>query len=156
MKKAFLFVLILLALAACKGNLEEEAQKQMAVTVDQAGGKSSGIETIYTTDAICIIHLNGERRGKYYRLEYVYILDKKEDGELERWEMIRDLDKEKSIMEVAKEHYDLHDWTEDSYVGKLPERERKDAILMIQACINAYWCGHKIGKKKKVYNPDNW
>jgi hypothetical protein len=156
MRKILLIIFAIIALSACKENIENVAIKQMEKTFERAGGETSGVETIYKTDSICIIHLNCERRGRYYKLEYIYILDKSGDEDLVRWELVRDLDKEKSIMECAKETYERHDWTDDSRVGKLPERERKDAILLIEACIKAYMSGHKIDKKKDVYNPDNW
>ena len=156
MRRIILCILAVVTISACKGSLEEEAMKQMEATIERAGGKTAGIETIYKTDSICVIHLNCERSGRNYKLEYIYILENKADEGLVRWELVRELDREKSIMECAKEAYDLHDWTDESYVGKLPERERKDAILLIEACIKAYMSGHKIDSKKEVYNPDNW
>lgn len=156
--KKILLLSMLAVLCSCSQGLRNKAQKQMEKTMknmakDPSSVNISNLKEMINNDSICIFHFDFSAKNGFggvtsCPIEYVYLIKKGK-----AYDMVRDLSKKESIMEMSREEYQKKQWGENSYLGKLPDEGKKAYIIYSNASILS------AGKKPIGYDKndiDNW
>lgn len=156
--KKILLLCMLAVLCSCSQGLKNKAQKQMEKTMknmakDPSSVNISNLKDMFNNDSICIFHFDFSAKNGFggvtsYPIEYVYLID---DGKA--YEMVRNLNERKSIMEMSREEYQKKQWGKGSYLDKLPDDEKKAYIIYTKASILS------VGQDPIEYDKedvDNW
>lgn len=159
-KIASLFIcLSLVSLYGCSSGLEGEAKKQMEETMkelakDPSSIHISNVETKFNNDSICILHFkfsgkNGFGGVSSSEIEYVYLINTR-DGNKTKWEAVRKLDDEISVLSRAKEDYQEKKWEkiwESNKNKNLSDEDKKAWYIYFVADLGMLFNGREIDSK---------
>ena len=165
MKKIIGFLISTLFLISYSGNFESQAKEQMEKTFkelakDPSSVELSNIETQFKNDSICIIHLkfsgkNGFGAVSSTKYEYIYCKDISKNSIREA---VVNLEKDKSVLQSAKEMYK----DKEIYDAMINEEHKTDEeakafCIYFYAWMQTLASGRDVGEKSEDLNsPDNW
>lgn len=153
--KEIMCLFALLLIISCSKGLESAAKEQMEKTMkelakDPSSIQISNVETKFNNDSICIIHFklsgkNGFGGVSSSNIEYVYMI-KSKDGVKSKWETIKKLDEEESILSQARKDYEEKKWETDTNKN-LSDDDKKAWYIFFTAEFNMMFSGRKVGAK---------
>lgn len=157
-------------ICSCSGSIENKAKEQLEKTVKEFAKDPSSIsinnlEVIFSDDSICIFNFKLSGRNGFGLIstkncEYVYLTKKKKNDKKpeEAYELLRDLDKKKSIMSIAKDLYKKIHRKEGSVASDMSEDEIKANYIHCTAYAHVLMYGREVvdGEKSDEKNISNW
>lgn len=146
----------LLLIISCSKGLESAAKEQMEKTMkelakDPSSIQISNVETKFNNDSICIIHFkfsgkNGFGGVSSSDIEYVYMINTK-DGVKSKWESVRKLDENESILSLARKDYKEKKWETDANKN-LSDDDKKAWYIFFTAQFYMIFNGREVGAKE--------
>lgn len=165
MRDVLVLSIFVLALCACSNSVENDAKKQMELTMkelakDPSSVKIFDVETMFSNDSLCILHFrfsakNGFGAMRASLCEYIYIVHGRFSDNETRRESVINLDdkEEKSVLEYAHKNYNEKLLETDS-ISSLKDEDRKAWHIRMAANMHMIFGGRTVGKNK--YDVDNW